>query len=388
MGSRRHLPSHVTALTAAASGNVTGTTAQFTQAAALNYLQSLGAEKIKYIADSLHDEMVRAALHGALAYGGAVARGQSGGAAALGASASVLVNTLLGPVEGVSEEEKDARKNIVTSLVAGLADAGGADATSAQHAAQIETENNAMVLAAPLVATPPGLALLGLLGAVAAGVVVTKGAMDFYEEYKERATNTEQPGGDGNQLVQPPPPPMITLIEPEQPPQLPGMAWHQDEEVRLEGMPNQSGEHIVQPLARPREVQSAGNVMETPIAEGLDIFDVTFSKGAKANRDKDYVPNAGSVDNMEQFFNGTEFGKEVKRVTIPTNEFYHGERIYKATEGIGSEIKDSDLMYLDKQHKNHLEVYTGNRVSRNVLNLDGTINVVKTNKAQGRRLVK
>ncbi|UAW64321.2 hemagglutinin repeat-containing protein [Mycoavidus sp. HKI] len=379
----------VTALTAAASGNVTGTSAQFTQAAALNYLQSLGAEKIKYIADSLHDETVRAALHGALAYGGAVARGQSGGAAALGASASVLVNTLLGPVEGVSEEEKDARKNIVTSLVAGLADAGGVDATSAQHAAQIETENNAMVLAAPLLVTPPGLTLLGLLGAAAAGAVVTKGAMDFYEEYKERATNTEQPGEDGNQLVQPPPPPMITLIEPEQPPHLPGMAWHQDEEVRLEGMPNQSGEHIVQPLARPREVQSAGNVMETPIAEGLDIFDtVIFSKGVKANRDKDYVPNAGSVDNMEHFFNGTEFGKEVKRVTIPTNEFYHGERIYKATEGIGVEIKDGDLMYLDKQHKNHLEVYTGNRVSRNVLNLDGTINVVKTNKAQGRRLVK
>ncbi|WP_306438074.1 hemagglutinin repeat-containing protein [Mycoavidus sp. SF9855] len=379
----------VTALTAAASGNVIGTTAQFTQAAALNYLQSLGAEKIKYIADSLHDETVRAALHGALAYGGAVARGQSGGSAALGASASVLVNTLLGPVEGVSEEEKDARKNIVTSLVAGLADAGGVDATSAQHAAQIETENNAMVLAAPLLVTPPGLALLGLLGAVAAGAVVTKGAMDFYEEYKKRANNTEQPGEDGNQLVQPAPPPMITLIEPEQPPHLPGMAWHQDEEVRLEGMPNQSGEHIVQPLARPREVQSAGNVMERPIAEGLDIFDtVIFSKGAKANRDKNYVPNAGSVDNMEQFFNGTEFGKEVKRVTIPTNEFYHGERIYKATEGIGVEIKDGDLMYLDKQHKNHLEVYSGNRVSRNVLNLDGTINVVKTNKAQGRRLVK
>ncbi|UAW64780.1 hypothetical protein KMZ15_03730 [Mycoavidus sp. HKI] len=134
--------------------------------------------------------------------------------------------------------------------------------------------------------------------------------------------------------------------------QISGGAWHQDEEVLLEGMPNQSGAHIVQPLARPREVQSAGNVMETPIAEGLDIFDtVIFSKGVKANRDKDYVPNAGSVDNMEQFFNKTEFGKEMKRVTIPTNEFYHGERIYRATDEIGDEIKDGDLMYLDKHIK-------------------------------------
>ncbi|MCX8565289.1 MAG: hypothetical protein ON057_000016 [Glomeribacter sp. 1016415] len=125
----------VTALTAAASGNVTGTTAAFTQAAALNYLQSLGAEKIKHIADNLNNETTRAALHGALAYGGAVARGQSGGSAALGASASVLVNNLLGPVDDFSEEEKEARKNLVTSLVAGFADAGGADATAAQNAA-------------------------------------------------------------------------------------------------------------------------------------------------------------------------------------------------------------------------------------------------------------
>ncbi len=370
---------------------MTGTTAQFPQAAALNYLQSLGAEKIKHIADSLHDETARAALHGALAYGGAVARGQSGGAAALGASASVLVNTLLGPVEGESEEEKEARRNIVTSLVAGFADVGGVDATSAQTAAQIETENNAMVLAAPLLVTPPGLALLGLLGAVATGAVVVKGAMDYYEEYKGRANNTEQPGEDDNQLVQQATAPMAKLImEPPQSFLIPGTARHPDEEVLPEGKPNQSEEYIPQPLVHLREVQSAGNVLENPIAEPLTISDIVkCSKGAKKeNRDKDYVPNAGAVENMKEFLNNTEFGKEVKRGTIPTKEFYHGERVYKATDDIGAEIKGGDLMYLDKRHKNHLEVYTENRVSRNVLNLDGTINRDKTTKARGRRLGK
>ncbi len=382
----------VTALTAAAAGNVTGTTAQFTQAAALNYLQSLGAEKIKHIADSLHDETARAALHGALAYGGAVARGQSGGAAALGASASVLVNTLLGPVEGESEEEKEARKNIVTSLVAGFADVGGVDATSAQTAAQIETENNAMVLAAPLLVTPPGLALLGLLGAVATGAVVVKGAMDYYEEYKERANNTKQPGEDDNQLVQQAPAPMFTLImEPPQSSLIPGTAWHPDEEVLLGGKPNQSGEHVLQPIETPREVQSAaGNALENPIAEPLTILDtVKYSKGTKnANRDKDYVPNAGAVDNMEQFFNETEFGKEIKLVARATKEFYDGQRIYEVTKKIKGKVAKRDLFYLDNKHLDHLEVLDANKSFKYVLNLDGTINEIKTEKAKGRRLEK
>ncbi|BBO59028.1 hemagglutinin [Mycoavidus sp. B2-EB] len=269
----------VTALTAAASGNVTGTTAQFTQAAALNYLQSLGAERIKHIADSLNDETMRAALHGVLAYGGAVARGQPGGSAALGASASVWVNHLLGPVEGSSEEDKEARKNIVTSLVAGVASVGGADATSAQHAAQIETENNAaLVLAVPLAFTPPGVVVLSV---VTAGLVAWN-ANEAYQKY--RANNAGQDGEDGDedQLILRPPRPMITPMEPPQSRQIPGREWHQDKEVLLEGMPDQSGEHTVQPFVNPREVQSTGNMTVLPRHEGLDISDtVIFSDVTK-----------------------------------------------------------------------------------------------------------
>ncbi|GAM51913.1 hypothetical protein EBME_0376 [bacterium endosymbiont of Mortierella elongata FMR23-6] len=383
----------VTALTAAASGNVTGTTAEFAQAAALNYLQSLGAEKIKHIADRLKDETMRAALHGALAYGGAVARGQSGGAAALGASASVLVNNLLGPVDDFSKEEKEARKNLVTSLVAGLADLGGADASSAQNAAQIETDNNMLAPAIyGFVALAARLAMLGTrnevkelaIGAAAA----TTGAVVLYELDKKLGKDEGQV--EENELIQPAPPPMTTPMEPPQLDPIPGRAWHQDEEVRLEGMPNQSGEHIVQPLVTPGEVQSAGNVMVRPIGEGLDIFDtVIFSKGAKkANRGKEYVPNEGSVKKMDDFFNQTEFGAEVKRVTIPTNEFYHGERLYKAIDKIKGTIGKGDLIYLDAGHKNHLEVYTRIRISKHVLNFDGTINREKTDAAEGRRLGK
>ncbi|MCX8567125.1 MAG: hypothetical protein ON057_001852 [Glomeribacter sp. 1016415] len=271
----------VTALTAA-SGNVTGTTAEFAQAAALNYLQSLGAEKIKHIADRLKDETARAALHGALAYGGAVARGQSGGAQ-LGASASVLVNNLLGPVDDFSKEEKEARKNLVTSLVAGLADLGGADASSAQNAAQIETDNNMLAPAIyGFVALAARLAMLGTrnevkelaIGAAAA----TTGAVVLYELDKKLGKDEGQV--EENELIQPPPPPMTTPMEPPQLDSIPGREWHQDEEVRLEGMPNQSREHIVQPLVTPNQSDEYTTApLITPIAEAPGkLGNVLFSE--------------------------------------------------------------------------------------------------------------
>ncbi|BBO59687.1 hypothetical protein [Mycoavidus sp. B2-EB] len=328
---------------------------------------------------------MRAALHGVLAYGGAVARGQSGGSAALGASASVWVNHLLGPVEGSSEEEKEARKNIVTSLVAGVARVGGADAASAQNAAQIETENNAaVVLAAPLAFTPPGVVVLSV---VAAGLVAWN-ANEAYQKY--RANNAGQDGEDGDedQLILRPPRPMITPMEPPQSRQIPGREWRQDKEVLLEGMPDQSGEHLVQPFVTPNQFgEYTVAPLILPITEALGkLGNAIFSKETKANRDKDYVPNAGSVQKMENFFNETEFGREMKDIANPTKEIYKGSRVYEATERIKGKIEEGDLFYLDRKHKNHLEVYTENRVSRHVLNLDGTVNRKKTDKARGRRL--
>ncbi len=324
----------LTALTAAASGNVTGTTAQFVQAAAVNYLQSLGAEKIKKIADNLSSESVRAGLHGMLAYGSAAVQGQEGGSAALGASASVLVSNLLGSVDGLSAQEKEARKNLVTGLVAGIAAASGADATLAQNAAQIEVENN--------------------------------------------------------QLALPPPSPMVSPIAPLQPFRIPGRERHEGEEMPLFGGAPDRSRDRARPLVSPREVQQGVEPIITPMNEEVSEYgNAIFKEGAKkADKDKDYVPNAGSVDNMEEFFTQTEFGARVGRVARKTNEMYDGQSVYKATDKIGHEIKNGDLFYLDGDHKNHLEVYSGNRVSRHVLNLDGTVNLTKTRKARNRKLNK
>ncbi len=218
----------LTAVTAAASGNVAGTTAQFMQSTAMNYLQSLGAEKIKEISDNLNSEGVRAALHGTLAYGSAAVQGQEGGSAALGASASVLLSNLLGSVDGLSAQEKEARKNLVTGLVAGIAAASGADAALAQNAAQIEVENNQLAL--------PPQAL----------------------------------------------PPIGTPIAPLQPFRIPGRERHEGEEMPLFGGAPDRSRDRARPLVSPREAQQGVEPITTPMNEEVSEYgNAIFSEASK-----------------------------------------------------------------------------------------------------------
>ncbi|MHB1117843.1 hemagglutinin repeat-containing protein [Sideroxydans sp.] len=144
----------LTAITAAAGGNVTGGTSQLVQGAAVNYIQSLGATEVKKIADSLkkdgqespESESIRAALHGIVACAGASAQGSDCSSGALGASAGSAINSILqGDTSKMTAMEKENRKNLVATLVAGIAAAGGADIATATSAATFETENNRLL---------------------------------------------------------------------------------------------------------------------------------------------------------------------------------------------------------------------------------------------------
>ncbi|GAB3627741.1 tRNA nuclease CdiA-2 [Pandoraea terrae] len=143
----------VTAITVASGGNVTGGMGDLVTKATINYIQSLGAEKVKAIADEMKSETARAALQGIVGCAGAIASGGDCGAGALGGSASVVLNNLLDKAGGtsgqdLSAEEKQARTNLVTSIVAGIAGATGSgkDVATATTGAKIETENNALKL--------------------------------------------------------------------------------------------------------------------------------------------------------------------------------------------------------------------------------------------------
>ncbi|HAT3716017.1 TPA: filamentous hemagglutinin N-terminal domain-containing protein, partial [Serratia marcescens] len=91
-----------------------------------------------------------------------------------------------------------------------------------------------------------------------------------------------------------------------------------------------------------------------------------------------YVPNAGSVGNMGEFFKQAGFGVLAKDSSQKTSKIYQGQTVYKASSNISDEIRKGDQFYLDASHKNHLEVFDSKGNFRVVLNLDGSVNVDKT----------
>ncbi|OVZ84549.1 hypothetical protein CBW58_23405 [Yersinia frederiksenii] len=103
-----------------------------------------------------------------------------------------------------------------------------------------------------------------------------------------------------------------------------------------------------------------------------------------------YVPNAGFVGNMGEFFKQAGFGVLAKDSSQKTSKIYQGQTVYKASSNISDEIRKGDQFYLDASHKNHLEVFDSKGNFRVVLNLDGSVNVDKTKiaAAEGRKLPK
>ncbi|NHQ85213.1 hypothetical protein HA050_03695 [Iodobacter sp. HSC-16F04] len=146
----------MTALQAAVGGNVSGGVTGLVQNASVAYLQSIGAEKIKDIADSFQtkkgeenqtSQNVRAALHAIASCAGAAVSASNCSSAAVGAASSVVINNVLSEIENTNADkmkasEKEKRKNLVGSIITGIAVATDGNAAAANNAAQIEMENN------------------------------------------------------------------------------------------------------------------------------------------------------------------------------------------------------------------------------------------------------
>ncbi|WP_269784339.1 hemagglutinin repeat-containing protein [Achromobacter deleyi] len=137
----------LTAIVGAVSGNVMGAAGDVVKAAAVNYLQGLGATQVKELVAQMEPgpkgEAARAALHAIVGCAGAASTGASCSAGALGAGIGSVLNALLDEDgKKLNPTEKEQRSNLVQSLVAGISTAAGADAVVATHSAALETENN------------------------------------------------------------------------------------------------------------------------------------------------------------------------------------------------------------------------------------------------------
>ncbi|ALM83114.1 hemagglutinin repeat-containing protein [Bordetella sp. N] len=155
------------------SGNVSAGASAMLGAAAANVLQGLGAQEIKRIADQLGGEgsPAHVALHAVLGCAAGSQTVGGCGAGAVGASASVVFNTLVNnltgkkPGEELSEPEKQARLALLDTLLAGVGAALSPSAMSElMTAARTEGENNQFL---PLQLIQQAAAAAGLPGASA-----------------------------------------------------------------------------------------------------------------------------------------------------------------------------------------------------------------------------
>ncbi|WP_338862083.1 hemagglutinin repeat-containing protein [Mycetohabitans rhizoxinica] len=135
----------LSALGAAAGGNVTAGAGQFALSATVNYVQGLAASEVKRVADGLQSEEARAALHALVGCAGAAASRQDCGAGAMGAAASSMLGTLLGPTQGLTQRQKEAQTNLVSSLVAAVAGMAGQDTQAVTTAAVTEGRFNRQI---------------------------------------------------------------------------------------------------------------------------------------------------------------------------------------------------------------------------------------------------
>ncbi|MBO1111297.1 hypothetical protein J2P76_05010 [Bordetella petrii] len=93
---------------------------------------------------------------------------------------------------------------------------------------------------------------------------------------------------------------------------------------------------------------------------------------------------------MSELMRQPGFGTQIGSGSQKTKQIYQGQSVYQANGAIGEHISRGDKFYLDAMHKNHIEVFDANGRAKAVLNLDGSLNDIKTTKAlaEGRKLSK
>ena len=131
----------LTALAAAAGGNVTGASSQFAQNLVVNYMQQQGAGFIGGLVKG-GTLTEGSALHGVLACAGAAASDQACAGGALGAASSSLLTNLFLDQPGETAQAKEAKRNLIATLVAGISATCGLEAATATNSAIAALDNN------------------------------------------------------------------------------------------------------------------------------------------------------------------------------------------------------------------------------------------------------
>ena len=135
-----------TALVAGVSGNVAGSGSEFARNMVVNYVQQQGAGYIGKLVEQgelTEGSPMHAALHAIVACAGAAASSQSCSSGALGAAASSVLTGLFSETSpDETQSQREAKRNLVASLVTGIATMSGENTATATNAASAAVDNN------------------------------------------------------------------------------------------------------------------------------------------------------------------------------------------------------------------------------------------------------
>ena len=376
----------LTALAAAAGGNVTGASSQFVQGLVVNYLQQQGAGYIgKLVKDGtlIEGSPAHAALHAIVGCAGAAAGGNGCADGAAGAATSSLLTNLFLDQPGETPQEKEAKRDLIASLVSGIASAGGLGAATATSGAVAAIDNNYL--------TPSQID--NWVAEIKVCQASGQDCGEVIKRYEDLSIRQQE------ELVS------YCATNPATCEKKYGSVLV-DSLLVMEAIDRAMGEKLplkmIYDLSALAMIQrdAEGAVSSTEFAQRLQA---QFGWGAekselvagaalgalggigRAPKSK-YQPNQNSVGNIGELLKQPGFGSQLGESLRKTGRQYQGQSIYQATKDSGRTIRKGDHVYLDGMHKNHLEVFDGNGKFKAVLNLDGSINKIKTDAAKGRRL--
>jgi hypothetical protein len=99
-----------------------------------------------------------------------------------------------------------------------------------------------------------------------------------------------------------------------------------------------------------------------------------------------YRPPEGRYCTMNEFFKNTKMGRDIKSRLRKSNED-KDKGAYVVLEDIREyNLDKGDIIYVDRAHCDHLEVFGKDRWGRTVLNFNGSVNASKAQKVQNRKI--
>jgi hypothetical protein len=130
--------------------------------------------------------------------------------------------------------------------------------------------------------------------------------------------------------------------------------------------------------------QGASSLHDTATATQQSDVDKAKHSASQNDSDKEKRYDGPKYHRTEDWIKEHPFGQQIKNDLIRSGYVNQGKRAFEVLKNIDecTSFKKGDYVVIDALHKDHLEVFDKSTKWKQVANLDGTLNVEKTNRGK------